>query len=695
MTSLSYRAMLMDNGGFLLAVFPPMIVSVQGNAHCLRQETPRTSCQGSDMTTHWRARVVHISLLSLFCLMSQLAAFGQSLDEKIAALQKTSDEAAAQKTAGEPAITATRDQAKMLAETLAALKTELAKAQNSQKDLEGKLPGLNEAVKKATDGKSAAEQAAVATSQAADAAKGKDNEQATLTAAREAADKLVAVLKSIVVAQQSVTDTESALAAAKQIVADHPAKITTAEQAVASHQPVLQQAEETFAVLSKTAVSRRMELEDVLVEAGRFVSFRKQVAPIFASRCTACHNARMAKGRLNMDTFVNLMKGGESGDAVVPGKVDDSLVVITTADGSMPKDADPLTEEQQAIVKKWVELGAPLDAGVEPNAQLITIIPKPVQPNPPESYRVGMPILALAFNLDGSLLATAGYREVILWNATNGELVRRITNLAERIHDIEFSKDGTHLAVAAGTPGQMGEVKIFNVADGTLAADLFTTDDEVFSVAYSPDGTKIAAACADRSVRIYDVATKARLLMVEDHADWVMDVAWSPDGTKVATASRDKTSKIFDANTGEALGTFNGHGQPVFGVAFLADGKQIASSGRDAKIRVWNVADAKQAREIGGFGNEVFKIVVTPEGNVLSGSADKQVRLNNLANGQVVRTFSGHQEWVYAVASHSETKRIASGGHDGEVRIWNAEDGKELLKFIAAPGLSQPVVAAQ
>ncbi len=647
------------------------------------------------MNSLFHSRFALCCWTSFALLMSGTIAVGQTVDEKIAALQKTSDEAAARKTAGEPAIAAARTQAKTLAEALSKLKTDLAKAQNTEKDLTAKLPALQDAAKKAVEAKPAAEQAAVTTAQAATDAKGKENEKATADAAKDAADKLVAAVKLTLDSAKAVTDAEAAIAAAKQLVAEQPAKITAAEQAVAAYQPELQKAEDAFAVLVKDSIDRKVDLENVLVEAGRLVSFRKQIAPIFAQRCTACHNARMAKGRLNMDTFANLLKGGESGAAVVAGKPAESNVVTLIEDGSMPKDADPVPAEQLALIKKWIELGAPLDAGVEPASQLITIIPKPVQPNPPEAYRVAMPILALAFSVDGSLLATAGYREVVLWNAANGQLVRRITNLAERIHDIEFSKDGSQMAVAAGTPGQLGEVKIFNVADGTLLADFFTTDDEVFTVAYSSDGTKIAAGCADRSVRIFDLATKKRLLMVEDHADWVMDIAWSPDGTKIATASRDKTAKLFDTKTGEALGTFNGHGQPVFGVAFLADGASVASSGRDARIRIWNVSDAKQAREIAGFGGEVFRIAITPDGNIASGCVDKQARLNNLANGQVVKAFGGFNEWVYTVAFHAGTKRIAGGAHDGEVKIFNAEDGKELVKFLAAPGLAQPVVAAQ
>jgi Tol biopolymer transport system component/mono/diheme cytochrome c family protein len=487
--------------------------------------------------------------------------------------------------------------------------------------------------------------------------------------------------------------TEETIANAKKLIAEQPAKIMAADLANTAFQPELQNAESAYAALSKEAVAKQVELETTLVDSGRLVSFAKQVAPIFSQRCLACHNARTAKGRLNMETFANLMKGGENGVSVIAAKPGDSLLQIMIEDHSMPKDADPLTPEQIAVVKKWIDTGARLDAGIAAAATLITIIPKPTQPAPPESYRVPVPVMAVAFSPDGNLLATSGYREVLLWNPADGQLVRRVSNLAERPHDIEFTADGKTLAVAAGTPGQMGEVKFFNVETGVLIADLFTTDDEVFAVAFSPDGTRLAAAAADRSIRLFDVASRQQQKMIEDHADWVMDIAWSPDGKKVATASRDKTSKVFDSTTGESQSTFNGHGQPVFGVGFLPDGNSVATSGRDNRIRVWAVADAKQAREI-GFGGEVFRIQTTPDGMSFAGSADKFARQHNLTNGQQVKQFGPHNDWVYSVAYHAGSKRVASGSHDGEVRIWNAEDGKELVKFIAAPGF-KPQVAAK
>ena len=615
-----------------------------------------------------------------------------ALEQKIAEQQKVADEAHARKVAGEPAINAARSTAKERAAAASALKLELNKAEAGVKDAEGKLPKLQEAVKKAIEARSKAEADLAAATKAATDAKGKENELAEADKVKVAAEALVAATKALDEALKAVQPVEVTLATVKKAIAEVPAKLKAADDAITAFAPELQAAEATFAALSKEAVARQIELESSLVAAGRLVSFAKQVAPIFSQRCLACHNARTAKGRLNMETFANLMKGGESGASVVAMKPVDSILQSMIEDHSMPKDADPLTPDQIATVKKWIETGAKLDAGVAPTATLITIMPKLVQPMPPDSYRVPVPVMAVAFSPDGNLLATSGYREVLLWNPADGQLVRRIKNLAERPHDFNFSADGSILAVAAGTPGQMGEVKLFNTADGTLIADLFTTDDEVFAVAFSPDGTRLAAACADRSVRLFDVATRQQQKLIEDHADWVMDVAWSPDGKRIATASRDKTSKVFDSTTGESQATFNTHQQPVFGVGFLPDGNTVATSGRDNRIRVWTVADSKQAREI-ALGGEVFRITMMGDGTAFSGSADRFARQHNLTNGAEMKKFGPHNDWVYSAAYHAGTKRVASGSHDGEVRIWNYDDGKEITKFIAAPGLSQPLAA--
>ncbi|GIX04390.1 MAG: hypothetical protein KatS3mg114_0259 [Planctomycetaceae bacterium] len=641
--------------------------------------------------TRWISRgCCWVGMVFLFLLSEAVA---QDVEARLQALEQAVQQAQAAQREAEAVHQQAQQKGQQLADAVAKLKSELNQAETGLAEAQTKDHQAYDAFVKAEQERRAAVEAWLAARKAWHEAAGKESEPAARQAYHQAAEVLGQKIQAAQAALQAWQTSREAVQAMWLVLAQKPAQIEAAERAYLAFLPELQAAEQAAQKRAQATLEQQMAWEAALVDAGRLVSFARQIAPILSERCLACHNARTAKGRLNLESYAQLQRGGESGPAIQPGLPAESNLYVQVETGAMPQDADPLTPEQLALIKKWIELGAKLDTGVSATAPLIAIMPKPRQPDPPETYRVPMAVMALAFSPDGEWLATSGYREVLLWKTADGSLVRRFTNLAERPHDIAFSPDGQELAVAAGTPGQLGEVKIYNVADGGLLADLFTTDDEAFCVAYSPDGSRLAAGSADRTLRLFDRASRKPLRVSEDHADWVLDVAWSPDGSKLATASRDKTAKVFDAASGEALVTFNAHQQPLYSVEFLPDGQHLVSGGRDNRLRVWTLAEAKQVREIGGFGGEVFRLLVLPDGHGVSTSADKQVRLHNLTNGQQVRVFSGHNEWVYCVSWHAATRRIATGSHDGEVRIWNLDDAKLLFQFTASPG-HQPRVAS-
>src|ERR1700678_245333 len=86
----------------------------------------------------------------IFSLTERLRA-QENLDQKIVEQQKLADEAQARKTAGEPAVLAARATAKERAAAVSTLKVEQNKAEAAIRDADGKLPKLQEAIKKATE----------------------------------------------------------------------------------------------------------------------------------------------------------------------------------------------------------------------------------------------------------------------------------------------------------------------------------------------------------------------------------------------------------------------------------------------------------------------------------------------------------------------------------------------------------------
>ncbi len=85
--------------------------------------------------------------------------------------------------------------------------------------------------------------------------------------------------------------------------------------------------------------------------------FDKTIAPLLARRCLECHAGLQPKGKLDLTTAKSARAGGKHGPAVVPGKLDASLLWEHVSDGSMPP-KKPLTGDEKAAFKKWILDGA-------------------------------------------------------------------------------------------------------------------------------------------------------------------------------------------------------------------------------------------------------------------------------------------------------------------------------------------------
>src|SRR5207244_5412635 len=96
--------------------------------------------------------------------------------------------------------------------------------------------------------------------------------------------------------------------------------------------------------------------------------FEKNIRPVFVDRCYKCHShdAEKIKGGLLLDTREGLLKGGDTGPAIVPGDPDKSLLIkavrYTDEDLQMPPrkgGGKKLAAKEIADLELWVKMGAP------------------------------------------------------------------------------------------------------------------------------------------------------------------------------------------------------------------------------------------------------------------------------------------------------------------------------------------------
>src|SRR4051812_36260948 len=96
----------------------------------------------------------------------------------------------------------------------------------------------------------------------------------------------------------------------------------------------------------------------LLLLASADVRFNRDVRPILSAKCFKCHGPDLKKGKLDLQTFAAATKG----KAVVPGDPAASTLLerVTAHEESerMPPRGEPLTKEQVATLRAWIEQGA-------------------------------------------------------------------------------------------------------------------------------------------------------------------------------------------------------------------------------------------------------------------------------------------------------------------------------------------------
>jgi WD40 repeat protein len=399
------------------------------------------------------------------------------------------------------------------------------------------------------------------------------------------------------------------------------------------------------------------------------VSFEKEIVPLLTAKCAACHASYVRRGRYDVRTYEKVVGGGKNGPAVVPGRSADSLLVKlinhTQRPYMPPRDEEPVTTQELALLKLWIDQGAkgPPVAAKAPAA--VALRPPPVEVRP---------VRALAISSDQKLLAVGRGNEIRLYDPATGADLRTLTAHAAPVEALVFGPDGAALAA-----GGFREVVVWDARAGAVRFRLTGFADRVGALAFSPSGRLLAAGGGAPTeageLRLFDAATGRPLVeLPAAHADTVFGIAFSPDGSKLATGGADKLVKVWDAATGKLLKSFEGHTHHVLDVAWRADGV-IASAGADGAVKVWDAATGEQRRSIAAHGKAATRLAFVGAANVVTCGGDGSVREWNANTGAAVRTLGAGPDYLDALAAGADGAVIAVGGPSGGVRVYGA-DGK-------------------
>jgi len=178
---------------------------------------------------------------------------------------------------------------------------------------------------------------------------------------------------------------------------------------------------------------------------------------------------------------------------------------------------------------------------------------------------------------------------VILWDSTNGKLLRYIGGHSSDVKAISFSPDSQFLL----TGSDDGTAILWSVKTGKIVETIGGQPQGVSAVAFSANGHRIALGRGNGSIVLWDRQSASIVWETPEYSESVSSVAYSNDSRFVLSGYWDGTSRLWDAKQGALIRVLGRLSGPL-SVTFLPTNQHAVMATNGGMVDIWNVRSGKQ-----------------------------------------------------------------------------------------------------
>ena len=431
------------------------------------------------------------------------------------------------------------------------------------------------------------------------------------------------------------------------------------------------------------------------------ITFDDHVKPVFARRCSVCHNSDRREGDLDLTSFVNLMQGGGSGPVLESEDPSGSYLygLVTHAESpEMPPSGTKIPQPEIDLIAAWINGGLLENSGskaakAKPKVSFVLDAATTTRPQvAPTPFRMSLEptitppvgsVLALAANPWAPVVAVSTPRQILLYRSDRLELAGVLPNDTGVAQSLSFSRNGELLLASGGRAGESGSVLMYDARTGELLNRMGEERDSILTADLSADQSLIAIGGPSKRVAVMSTDGEP-IHDLTRHTDWVTAIGFSPDGKFLATADRNGSLLLWEAGSGLFVQKLAGHSSAITSLAWRSDSKLFVTAGEDGNVRVWNTQNPKPVKSWAAHGKGVLTTGFRRDGSIFSAGRDRLVKLWQ-TDGKAIRVFKGLQDIAVTATVCDETNRVFAADWAGNLLVWNADDGKVLKSLSANP----------